>query len=86
MIFGLILFGIPSAIIAGIKGFAALRWLVAFGLIGMIVVICLPSAKAEGITPEESVARATKANTVGAWMSGIKLGLGAISILFLVAS
>ncbi len=86
MIFGLILFGIPAAIIAGRKGFLALRWLLAFGLIGFIVVLCLSSATAKDITPEESATRAAKANTIGAWMCGINLGIGFISILVLLAS
>jgi len=86
MIVGLILFGIPSAIIAANKGFAALRWVIAFGLIGLIVVCSLDSAKAQGITPEESARRAEKGNTVGAWMCGINLGLAALSIIVLLAA
>jgi hypothetical protein len=78
MIIGLLLFGIPAAIIARSKGFKALRWLIAFGLIGLIVVSCLAKANALDITLDESSARAAKANTVGAWMSGICLGLSAI--------
>jgi hypothetical protein len=81
VIIGLIIFGIPSAIIAGVKGFKPLRWLFAFGPIGLIVVACMSSAKATGITPEESKRRADAANTVGAWMTGINLALGAALIL-----
>lgn len=77
-IIGLILFGIPSVIIAGVKGFSPFRWLIAFGLIGLIVVISLPSAKADSITAEESEARINRANNIGGWMTGINLGLGVI--------
>ena len=85
-IIGLIIFGIPSAIVAGVKGFKALRWLIAFGLIGLIVVACMSSAKDAGITPEESQRRANKANTVGAWMAGINLTLGVVGILLVMAN
>jgi NADH:ubiquinone oxidoreductase subunit 6 (subunit J) len=83
---GMILFGIPAAIIAGVKGFKPLRWLLALGIIGFIVVLCLSSAKAQGISPEESAARASKANSVGAWMCGINLVLGVIALLVLIAA
>lgn len=82
-IIGLILFGIPSVIIAGVKGFSPFRWLLAFGLIGLIVVISLPSAKAKEISPEEAAARINRANNIGGWMTGINLGLGVL--IFFVA-
>ena len=85
-IVGLILFGIPSAIIAGSKGFKSLRWLIAFGLIGLIVVACMSSAKAAGISPEEAQQRAAKANGVGAWMTGINIGLGVLLLLIALAN
>ena len=77
-IIGLILFGIPSVIIAGSKGFSPFRWLIAFGLIGLIVVISLPSANAKSITSEEKEARKKKADNIGGWMTGINIGLGVI--------
>ncbi len=83
-IIGLIIFGIPSAIIAGYKGFKSLRWLIALGLIGLIVVSFMSSAKAEGISSEESKRRADKANSVGAGMAGINIFLGVLSILIAV--
>ncbi len=81
MIWGLMLFGIPAAIVAANKGFAALRWLLAFDLIGLIVVSCLSSASKADLSPEEKAARARKANAVGAWMCGLNLGLLGISVL-----
>jgi hypothetical protein len=85
MIFGLLLFGIPSAIVASNKGFAALRWVIAFGLIGLIVVCSLKSAKAPDITPEDAAVRVEKANNIGGWMCGINIGLGIISLFYLLA-
>lgn len=85
-IVGFVIFGIPSAIIAGNKGFKSFRWLFAFGLIGLIVVSSLSSAKGYGIPPDEAQRRTTKADTVGAWMCGINLGLGVIGLLFVLSS
>jgi hypothetical protein len=80
------LLGIISAIIAKRKGFKPLRWILALGIIGMITVICMSSAKSEGITPEEAEQRAAKANTVGAMMAWIYVSIGVfILILFLIA-
>ena len=76
---GLFLCGILSVIIAANKGFKALRWFLSFGVIGLIVVINLSSAKTPGITSEESAARAAKADKVGAWMCGICLLLSVIA-------
>lgn len=82
---GLILFGIPSVIIAGTKGFKPFRWLLAFGLIGLIVVISLASAKAQDILPEEALRRAEKADSIGGWMTGINIGLGLVIFLISLA-
>lgn len=80
-IVGLILFGIPSAIIAGVKGFSPLRWLIAFGFIGLIVVISLPSARKKTLTKEDSVARTNKADNIGGWMAGINIFLGVVVLI-----
>jgi len=82
---GLLLFGIPAAIIAKLKGFKSLRWLLALGIIGFIWVLFLKSAKAQEISPETAAIRAEKANTVGAWLCGITVGLNVIALLFLLA-
>ena len=86
LIIGIIIFGIPSALIAGSKGFKSMRWLLAFGLIGLIVVSTMKSAKAKTISNEESYHRAAKADTVGAWMCGLNVSLVALSFLILLAS
>jgi hypothetical protein len=85
-IIGIIIFGIPSAIIAGSKGFKPLRWLIAFGVIGLIVVASLSSAKAQDISSDEATRRAEKANNIGGWMAGINIALGLIFFLIVVAA
>ena len=64
-----LIFGIIAAFIASSKGFKSLRWILALGIIGFITVIFMPSARVDGITPEEAERRASKANNVGAWMA-----------------
>ncbi len=86
MVIGILLFGIPSAIIATCKGFATMRWIIAFGLFGLITVCCLKSAKAPGITLEESAKRTAKANAVGAWMCGINVALVAVAFITIIAA
>jgi len=83
---GLILFGIPSAIIASVKGFKPFRWLIALGLIGLIVVSSLSSANARGITEEEAQLRTVKANSIGATMALINVGLSVILIFVVLVS
>ncbi len=85
VIIGLI-FGVISAFIAGAKGFKSLRWILALGIIGFITVLCLSSAKAAGIPPEEAKRRADKANTVGAVMAWINIGLGVVVLLIILAN
>lgn len=85
IIIGLIIFGIPSAIVAASKGFRPLRWLIALGLIGLVVVSFMPSAKKDGISSEEAEKRAGKADTVGAWMAGITIALNILGLAVLVS-
>lgn len=83
---GVILFGIPAAIIAYFKGFKPFRWLFAFGLIGLVVLLFLKSAKADYLPPEDAAARADKANAIGAWMCGIALTLTFFSLFYIMAT
>jgi|WetSurMetagenome_2_1015567.scaffolds.fasta_scaffold503322_1 hypothetical protein len=78
---GFILFGIPAAIIAAIKGFAPFRWLLALGLIGFIAVISLPSAKSKSISPEQAESRINDANKLGGWMAVINIILGVVVLI-----
>ena len=59
------LFGIPSMIVASKKGFADGRWLFTFGLIGLIVVSCFPSARKRGISHNEARRRKNNAEEMG---------------------
>lgn len=82
----ILLFGIPAAIIANVKGFKPWWWLLAFGVIGLIVVACLPSAKAAGLSEEVSAARAGSANGIGMVMGALCAGLLVLAFLFGVIS
>lgn len=84
-IIGLI-FGVIAAIIAGNKGFKPLRWILALGIIGFITVLCLSSAKAQGIDVEESKRRAEKANKIGAVMAWINVGIGVLVLIILLVA
>ena len=76
-IIGLV-FGIISAFIAANKGFKPFRWILALGFIGFFTILFLPSAKAVGIDSEDAERRASKANSIGAWMAWINIILGVI--------
>ena len=82
----LILFGIPSAIIAKTKGFGAIRWFLALGIIGLITVACLSSANDPSATDEERQRRLESGNSIGGWMCGINLGLSALLLCVLFAA
>ena len=81
--FALILFGIINAIGRATKGLS-LSGGIRLGDIGLIVLIVLPSAKAQGIAPEQSAAPRARANVIGGWMCGIivtLLGVAALTLL-----
>ncbi|MEI6898369.1 MAG: hypothetical protein WCL00_00710 [Bacteroidota bacterium] len=85
-IIALIIFGIPSAIIAGNKGFKPFRWLLALGIIGLIVVATMASATAKGISEEEAMARAEKGNSTGAILAWINVALSVIFVIVIFAA
>ena len=68
-----------SPFIAWRKGYAPYFWLFACGLIGLIVVSCLPSIK-DAETPEQLELMQSRANTTGAILSGIVFFLVAMLI------
>ena len=70
---GLLLFGIPSALIANAKGFEPFRWFLALGFIGFLVILFMPSARSAGLAPDEAFARAAKGNSVGKWLCVINV-------------
>ena len=61
--------GIISWFIARKKGFNPWCWLVAMGILGFILVLCLPSASAAGIDPVKLQKRKSLARTVGVSLS-----------------
>ncbi len=81
--FGMLLFGIPAALIAKVKGFKPLRWIPA-GLIGLITVMCLKSAKAGDINTAESEVRAKKAGIIGIWMCWLNIVLCIVAVIAVV--
>ena len=83
---GFLIFGIPSAIIANIKGFKYLRWLLALGFIGLIVVICMKSANEPNIDLEEKERRIAHANEVGAWLFWANIALSVVLGIIMLAT
>jgi hypothetical protein len=81
---GLIIFGIPSAFIANNKGFKPFRWIIAPGLIGLIVVASMASATSKGISDEEAQLRAERGNNIGAIFAWINIGLSVLLVLFIL--
>ncbi len=80
-----IIFGIIAAIVAASKGFASLRWAFAFGLVGLVVVSCLPSAKSQELDDGERTRRIAKADKVGANMVGWWVGFNAVVFIAIIA-
>jgi cobalamin synthase len=72
-----LLFGVIAAIFARRRGYNWLCWLMALGLIGMIVVLFLPSANKEGLNEAEKNKIIKRGNLIG-------IILTVISILFTI--
>ncbi len=79
----LVIFGSIMATIASKKGFNPFCWFFAAGLLGLIILVFFSSAGKIGLSREQRVTRAKRGNTVGAVISVLAVGLGA---LLLVAS
>lgn len=79
-----IVFGIIMMIIASAKGFSPLRWLLAAGLLGLIILLFLPSAKASGIDEAEKQKRIKNANTVGGVITIFALIVVAILLIMII--
>lgn len=76
LIIGLAIFGIPATVIAISKGFKyPLRWLLSFGIIGLIIVAILPSAHTTGISDDEAAVRIAKGDKIGGILCGLCVGL-----------
>src|SRR5579871_323760 len=65
IIIAIMLFGFPSMIVASKKGFADSRWLLTFGIIGLVIVSCMPSARKKGISHNEARRRRRNADETG---------------------
>jgi hypothetical protein len=63
--------GIISWFIARKKGFNPWCWVVAMGILGLILVLCLPPANAAGIDPMKLQKRKSLARTVGTSLSAL---------------
>jgi uncharacterized membrane protein len=81
---GLII-GIVVAIIMGViayrKGFNPVFWILAGGIIGLVVVLLMPSANAEGIDETERATRRRRGNITGGVLSAIIIVVIIIFIL-----
>lgn len=78
-----LVFGIVMLVVASAKGFNPLRWFFAAGLLGLIILIFLPSAKAAGIDEAEKNKRIKKANTIGGVISIFALIFAVILLVML---
>lgn len=56
---------ILMAVIASKKGFNPLLWILAGGIPGFIILLCMPSANARGIDDDTRVNRRRRGNIVG---------------------
>jgi hypothetical protein len=72
LIVSIIVIVIMSAIAAG-KGFRWWLWAIAGGVPGFIVLLCLPSAKADGIDDDAREKRSRRGNTVGGVISAVAI-------------
>lgn len=79
-----IVLGVPAiiaTIVASKKGFADGRWFLTFGVIGLIVVCCLPSARKGGITGSEARRRAHNADVTGKILCVINVAVIVILVI-----
>lgn len=71
-----------TLIIAGIKGFKIVNWIFASSLLGLIVILFLPSAEEENIEEEIRIQRRENGNGVGKFLSYLSfIFIGVIIIL-----
>lgn len=81
LIIGIVIIVI-MAFIAYKKGFNPVFWILSGGVIGLVVVLCLPSANAAGIDDMEKEKRRKRGNTVGAVLSVIGIIIMIVVLLF----
>lgn len=79
----LLVFGIINAIIAYKKGFNPLIWFFASGLLGLIILCIIPSAKELfELEPEEYLKRKKFGNTIGLIVVSLSVIYGIVRIIF----
>ena len=78
---GFIVIAILMAFLAGKKGFNPWLWLLGGGLLGLIILLCLPSASKAGIDEPTRLRRTKTGNTVGTVFTVIGVIAGVI-VLF----
>ena len=70
IIIGFIVMGIMG-IIAANKGFNPLLWMLAGGVPGFIILLCMPSGRSPEIDEETKIKRISNGNSTGASISAI---------------
>jgi hypothetical protein len=80
-----IAFGIIMMIIASSKGFSPVRWLFAAGLLGLIVLLALPSSYAPGIDETEKQRRIRSGNNTGTGLSIFAIVVAVILVISLLS-
>lgn len=82
LVFFIVLSGV-MVLIAYNKGFNPFAWILTGGLIGLIFIMRLPSAKEQGIDEETKEIRIRKGNNTGSIISAVAIGLGVVLSLIL---
>lgn len=81
-----VVFGVINALVANKKGFSPLIWFLAGGLLGLIVILFLPSAKAVRAEDVDLYMKRKKTgNTVGLIILAVGVALGILLVLALKA-
>jgi len=80
MLLVMIILGTIMVVVADKKGFNGILWFMAAGLLGLIILACLPSAKKVGISDADVASRKSTGNLVGGILSGISILLCAIIV------
>jgi carbon starvation protein CstA len=76
---------IAMGFIANRKGFDWWRWVLAGGIPGFIILLCMPSARAEGIDEETKIKRRNTGNKVGNIISIIAIILVIVVVAVLIS-
>jgi uncharacterized membrane protein YbhN (UPF0104 family) len=75
LIIGLII-GVITGLLASRKGYLFIAWVLAGGLIGLIVLAFLPQTKEPSLAPEERARLVRRGNIIGTVLSVVEVGVG----------